>query len=308
MLVAAPERWDEACFAVPAVRALMGSGLGIGIICREEQQEFWQTLAGLEVLVFPLKQKAKLAAAEIRGNWQAALVWEPGFAADAVKIADVPRRLGPAERKLVKQLTHPLVFSGKPLEHRVRFYLAAVEEMGIHTLNPEFFAPVAIGIEPVAGAVLLCPDSDFGPSHEWPLDRWTELGRMLLESGRRLTIAGVDGGRELGKRLAADLGEGVEFFHASPLAGALPLLAVHGLVVAADGSLPHLAAHVGGTCVTLFGPNDPAWKRPLGRRHAVVKRHVECAPCLLAKCPMDLRCQKELEIERVWAAVREKLR
>ena len=307
MLVAAPERWDEACFAVPALRALMASGLGIGVVCREEQREFWQTLAGLEVLAFPLNQKAKVAAAEIRGNWQAALVWELGFATDVMKLADVPRRLGPHERKLAKQLTHPLQFSEKPLEHRVRFYLAAVEQMGIHTLNPEFFAPVEIGIEPVAGAVLLCPDSDFGASHEWPMDRWTGLARKLLESGKRLTIAGVDGGRELGKRLAAELGEGVEFFHASPLAGALPLLAVHGLVIAADGSLPHLAAHVGGTCVTLFGPNDPAWKRPLGRRHAVVRRHVECAPCLLAKCPMDLRCQKELETERVWAAVRGKM-
>ncbi len=307
MLVAAPERWDEACFAVPAVRALMASGLGIGILCREEQKDFWQTLAGLEVLAFSQKQKAKAAAAEIRGKWQAALVWEPGFAADAVKIAGVPRRLGPDERKVGKLLTHPLVLSEKPLEHRVRYYLAAVEQMGIHTLNPEFFAPAAIGIEPVAGAVLLCPGSDFGASHEWPLERWLETGKNLLEAGKRVTIAGVDGGRGLGKQLAANLGEGVEFFQASPLAGALPLLAVHGLVVAADGSLPHLAAHVGGTCVTLFGPNDPAWKRPLGRRHAVVKRHVECAPCLLAKCPMDMRCQKELETGRVWAAVSEKL-
>jgi ADP-heptose:LPS heptosyltransferase len=307
MLVAAPERWDEACFAVPALRALMASGLGIGVLCREEQKDFWQTLAGLEVLAFPPKQKAKEAAARIRGKWQAALVWGPGFAADVMKIAEVPRRLGPDERKLARQLTHLLAFSEGPLDHRVRFYLAALEQMGIQTLSPEFFAPAWIGIAPVSGAVLLCPDSDFGPTHEWPLDRWLEIGRKLLETGRRLTVAGVDGGRGLGKQLAADLGEGVKFFHASPLAGALPLLAVHGLVVAADGSLPHLAAHVGSTCVTLFGPNDPAWKRPLGKRHAVVRRHVECAPCLLAKCPMDLRCQKELEAERVWIALRGKL-
>jgi heptosyltransferase-2 len=81
------------------------------------------------------------------------------------------------------------------------------------------------------------------------------------------------------------------------------LLAAYGFVIAADGSLPHLAAHVGATCVVLFGPNDPAWKRPLGRRHAIVRRDVECAPCLLAKCPLDLRCQIELESERVWQAV-----
>ena len=32
-MVAAPERWDETCFAVPAVRALVASGLGVGILC-----------------------------------------------------------------------------------------------------------------------------------------------------------------------------------------------------------------------------------------------------------------------------------
>ena len=107
--------------------------------------------------------------------------------------------------------------------------------------------------------------------------------------------------------MAKNLGESVDFFQTTPLAGVLPFLAVHGLVIAADGSLPHLAAHAGATCVTLFGPNDPAWKRPLGRRHAVVRRHVECAPCLLAKCPLDQRCQSELEADRVWQTVREKL-
>ena len=155
--------------------------------------------------------------------------------------------------------------------------------------------------------MLLCPGSDFGPNHEWPVERWVEIATRLQAAGKRLTVAGVDGGRGLGKSLADKLGEGVEYFHAAPLAAALPVLAAHGLVVAADGSLPHLAAHAGATCVTLFGPNDPAWRRPLGRRHSAVRRHVECAPCLLPKCPLDLRCQLELDVDRVWAAVRERL-
>lgn len=103
--------------------------------------------------------------------------------------------------------------------------------------------------------------------------------------------------------MAERLGGETGFFHAEPLAGALPQLAVQELTVAADGSLPHLAAHAGSTCVTLFGPNDAAWKRPLGKRHKVVKRHVECAPCLSAKCLLDGRCQAELEVARVLAAI-----
>ncbi len=303
MLVAAPERWDEACFAVPAVRALVASGLATGILCAEAQWEFWQTVEGLTVIDFPVKTKGKAVAARISKLWEASFAWETGLAAEAFKLAGIPRRLGPDERKLKKWLTHPLGFAAGPLEHRVRYYLAAVEELGIETGQAAFFAPAELGVEPVAEAVLLCPDSDFGPSHDWPLERWVEIAARLMATGRRVTVASVDGGRGLGKILAERLGEGVEFFHASSLVGALPLLAVHGLVIAADGSLPHLAAHAGATCVTLFGPNDPAWKRPLGRRHAVVRRHVECAPCLLPKCPLDLRCQHELDVEQVWRAV-----
>lgn len=307
MLVAAPERWDEACFAVPAIRALMASGMGVGVLCRHEQKEFWETLPGLEVLAFPAKTRARAVAAAIKGSWQAALLWETGYAADAAKIAAIPRRLGPDEKRLSKQLTHPLACAGKPLEHRVRFYLSTVEEMGVNTLSPEFFAPAEMSTTPAPEAVLLFPDSDFGPSHEWTLNGWEEIARGLMESSRRVTIAGFEGGRKLGQSLAAKLGENVDFFHVSPLSGTLPMLAAQHLLVTADGSLPHLASHAGATCVTLFGPNDPTWKRPLGRRHAVVRHHVECAPCLLPKCPIDMRCQRELKTERVLAAVTSKL-
>jgi ADP-heptose:LPS heptosyltransferase len=285
----------------------MGAGMATGVLCTTEQRDFWHNVEGLKVVDFPQITKAKVIAAGIAGSWRSSLAWETGTAAEAFKIAGIPSRLGVDGRKLNKLLTRPLMVPVEPLAHRVRFYLELVEEFGVRTDRAEFFAPADLGIEPVKSAVLLCPGSDFGANHEWELENWLEIGRRLLAKGRRVTVCSVDGGRDLGRQLAEQLGGDVEFFHATPLAGALPLLAVHALVVAADGSLPHLSAYAGTTCVTLFGPNDPAWKRPLGRRHAVVRRHVECAPCLLEKCPMDLRCQRELELERVWQAVEEKL-
>lgn len=308
LLVAAPERWDEACFAVPALRAAMATGIGLGVICREEQHQFWQSLAGLQVFSFPEKTKAKALAATIRGSWQAALLWDAGLAAEAVHLAGVPQRLGPrTPRALQKRLTQPLGFTEQPMDHRVRYYLSAMEEMGIPTRNPEFFAPANLLIPPMPHTVLFSPDSDFGPSHEWPLDRWLEIASRIRHSHHRVAVAIFDGGRSLGKSLAAQLGDDVERLPVPTFATALPMLASFSRVIAADGSLPHLAAHVGATCVTLFGPNDPVWKRPLGRRHSLVCRHAECAPCLLAKCPLDLRCQSELETERVWASLEKTL-
>ena len=303
MLVAAPERWDEACFAVPALRALVASGLETGILCPASQRDFWLTVSSVAVVDYPAKAKPKQVAQEISGNWQASLAWGTEFAADAFKIAAIPRRLGPGERKFNRQLTHPLGFTVGPLEHRVRYYLAAVEELGIPTAQPEFFAPAALGIDPTPDTVLLCPSSDFGPNHEWPVERWVEIGKLLIANGRIITVASVDGDRGLGKILADALGIAAEFFPA----GTLLSLAGYGFVIAADGSLPHLASHAGATCAVLFGPNDPAWKRPLGRRHTIIRRHVECAPCLLPKCPLDLRCQTELTTERVWQAISGKL-
>jgi ADP-heptose:LPS heptosyltransferase len=192
-----------------------------------------------------------------------------------------------------------------PLAHRVRFYLAVIEGMGINTNRPEFFSAVTSESPPESGTLLLCPDSDFGPSHEWPLERWQELAGRLAAEGWRLTVAGIPGGRNLGRLLAGHTEVSSRFFEAVDFAATLPLLSAHTVTVAADGSLVHLAAHAGSTCVALFGPNDPAWKRPLGRRHRVARRHVECAPCLAAKCPLDRRCQEELTVDRVLGALQE---
>lgn len=308
LLVAAPTRWDEACFSVAAVRAMIASGLRVGVLCHQEQHALWQSLPHLEILTAPPKTKPKAIAPMIRNAWQAAMLWEPGVLSQAIHAAGVPRRLGPGDRSLKKCLTQPLKVADQGRDHRVRFYLSSVEEMGIPTLNPEFFAAADHGIAPLLGSVLICPDSDFGPSHEWPLERWLEIARILIQNKQQVTVACHGTGRGLGQALGKQLAQEATVLHASPLASAIPALAQHALVIAADGSLPHLAAHFGATCVTLFGPNDPTWKRPLGRRHTVVRQHVPCAPCLLEKCPLDARCQRDLSSERVAVAVLAHLR
>lgn len=294
MLVAAPERWDEACFAVPAVRALAASGLEVGVLCGDGQADFWRTIGEIEVVVFNGK-----AGLEV---WDAALAWEYGALAKAIRSAGVVRRVAPdGEKKLARWATDPVAVKVGVLEHRVRYFLATVEALGVATRDARFFAAAEVAGVAAGEAVLVCPDSDFGPSHEWPMERWAELARRLRDAhGLKIVVAA---GRR-GQALAEALGGEVPCLDASSPAAAMPGLAGYRLVVAADGSLAHLAAHVGATCVVLFGPNDASWRRPLGKRHAIVRRHVECAPCLMAKCPLDGRCQERLDVEMVEEAVR----
>ena len=304
MLVVAPGRWDEVCFAVPALRALVTSGVGVGVLCPPEQREFWETLPNLAVVDFPAKIKARALAAELAGRWQAALLWEPGVAAEACVRARIPRRLGPADKALKKFLTDPSpLAAARPPEHRVRHYLALVESLGLETARAELFAPAVLGLPRHPQSLLLSPDSDFGASHEWPPERWVELALALQAAGWTLTLTGLAQSGRVSAMLLDRFGGSLPYLKFGHFAGTLPLLAAQSLVLAADGSLPHLAAYVGTPCVTLFGPNDPAWKRPLGRYHISLHRHAPCAPCFLAKCPLDGRCQNELTVARVLAAV-----
>ena len=309
MLVAAPARWDEMCFSVPAVRALVASGTPVGVLCDMRQHEIWKALGITSLIPYSEKANAKALAAELGGGWDAAIVWEPGVAAEAIARASIPKRLGPEVKELKKLLTHPVDLSKPPgpIEHRVTYYLSLVGKLGMNIGRQELFSPILYNVSPAKNAVLLAPDSDHGAIYEWPLERWIELGNALLAQDIRLTVAGLPGGRDLGAKLAVALGEKVRCMEAEPMAGAMELLAIHQVLVAADSSLVHLGSLAGTTCITLFGPGNPTLRRPLGKRHAIARRDVECSPCMLTKCLMDMRCQNELTVDEVLAMVRNKL-
>ena len=293
LLIVAPERWDEACFSVPAVRALAGAGLGIGLLCQPNQKAFWTTVPSLTVHT----------PETFTEEWQVALIWEPGDLVKVVRKAGIHKRLGPAVGKLTKQLSETLKDQPHVTEHRVQFYLKAVAEMGIPTAKPEFFHPVQLAVSQRENSVLLVPDSDFGSSHEWSLQRWQQVADELIGS-HAVTIGQIEGGRNLGRELARHVSNQTTSSAVNLHEPEMDMIASHGMVVAADGSLPHIASHLGATCITLFGPNDARWKRPLGKRHHVVRRHVECAPCFTFRCPLDERCQEELEVSSVLKALR----
>lgn len=317
LLVAAPLAWRDACFSVPAVRAIRRARprATLGVLCPEGQQPLWESAGIGRVLPCPARASARWIAAMIREqpeSWDSVVLWEAGVIADACARAGIAERIGPPAKGLAKRLTRVIGTDDAPgpVRHRVRDFLGVVEALGIDAYVPENFEPAQTGVRRDPGLVLLAPDSDFGPSHEWQIEKWVEVGRFLREDrGCRLTVAGMAGCRGLGRALAAALGEEhAGFIELQAPGDSLPLLAEHATCVGADSSLAHLAAHVGVTCISLFGPGDPEWMRPLGRRNTVVRRHVECAPCLLGKCPLDLRCQRELGASTVIEALRRKPR
>jgi len=292
--------WREACFSAPALRAVRSMGVTVRVLCPQQQLPFWEASSFAGCKGYPEKAAAKQIAGLLEGA-TVALAWEAGEAAEAFAKAGVPRRLGPPAKGLEKRVTERIQLIDKPgpVAHRVQFYLKIAEKLGAEAMVAENFAPLRIPVPSDPGRVLLVPDSDLGSHYQWLPERWEELARALLGRGRTLRIANSG---PLGATLAKALPEVDTVSLELP---ALEELASHGLCITADGSVPHLAAHVGTRCIVLFGPGEPQWMRPLGKQHAIARRKVECSPCHSPKCLMDLRCQRELEVEEVLRVVDE---
>ena len=272
-------------------------GVSVDVLCPERQTGFWKATGFEAVTGYGDKASARELAGRVKDR-KAVLLWEAGVAADACAKAGVPRRIGPQAKDLAKRLTEPvaLVEAPGPIRHRVRFYLDLAAKLGAEPMVAENFAPLLVDVPRAVERVLLVPDSDFGSHYEWPLDRWEAVAKELLGKGRQLRVASGVKGSALAKAVPEAEVVTLDW-------PALEDLASCSLCVAADGSVPHLAAHVGTACVVLFGPGEPEWMRPLGKQHVIVRRKVECSPCHAPKCRMDLRCQNELEADEVIRSV-----
>ncbi len=313
ILFAAPDRWDEACFSAPALRAIRNARptCTLGVICHERQLEFWQSIRGINhFITYNDRSSARSILREqasVDYTWESAIIWEKNLGAEFSAASKIKQRLGYPAKELKKYLTDGVIIpaiEGAP-DHRVQHYMRLMEKLHVPTQKPELFFPANLGIPQTPGTILLSPESDYGSHYQWSIENWGKVVELLANRlGARVIIAGQTNAKvRIAEKLAAAYADKIKYVLLDPLAPALPILAAHSLVIAADSSLAHLSAHVGVTTITLFGPNDPEWRRPLGRQHLCVRRKVECSPCLFPKCYLDLRCQKELSLDQVSAAI-----
>jgi heptosyltransferase-2 len=176
-----------------------------------------------------------------------------------------------------------------------------------------------------AGARLvgLAPGAAYGQAKQWPPARAAALiARVVRETDARCVLVGAahdrDAGRAIESWLRAEApevlqGAGETGPRVIDLVGRTSLAALTGVIartsvfVSNDSGAMHLAAATGRPVVAIFGPTDERATRPLGD-HDVIYEAVFCRPCLLRDCPIDHRCMKRITVDRVFDAVRRRLR
>jgi heptosyltransferase-2 len=155
------------------------------------------------------------------------------------------------------------------------------------------------------------PGAANGHAKRWLPEHYAALiGRLVRERGAECVLVGSGDDAASGRAIESSLGSAAEYARGgvANLIGRTDLRTLAGLAVrcrafvANDSGAMHLVAASGTPVVALFGPTDERATSPLGP-HQVLANPVWCRPCLLRECPIDHRCLRGLDPDRVYDAV-----
>ncbi len=319
LALVAPLDLTEACLATPAFRAIRRArpDLTPVILCPKSAVPFW-AIHFQQILSYDEgSSPQKLAERFSSGTFHSALFLEDSRAARALSRLGVHQRLGFDLPELQKLVTDPvkIVHPNGPLPHRVTRYLSLAERIGCDPHHPDNFNPPPLPVRPQKPRLALAPDSDLGPAAEWPGAHFLTLTKTLEERmSPEFFLLSMPGKSPAADQLAAAMGTKPDDKPSKKNGGSdydlehlLQVLPTFSTLIAPNGTLVHLAAHLGLPTVCLMGPQGSRTHRPLGKIHQVLSTYAECSPCHLAKCPLDHRCLQELSPARVAEAVEQVL-
>lgn len=202
--------------------------------------------------------------------------------------------------------------------HRVDYYAAFVEQLGIPVRQREMLLPrqpehnaearqllreVANGTGPLVAMSLTAGR----PQKCWPVEHFAALAdRLIGEHHCRVVLVGSFSDRPVVETMKAQMRyTPADFAGRIGLKTLAALLNVVDLFVSADTGPMHIAASVKTPVVALFGPTDPALYGPYAVEHVVLRKPCRCAPkWRRAKCGAT-SCMRALSVSEVeQAAIR----
>ncbi len=329
IVVLTPNWLGDAVMALPALAAVRrhhGADTLV-VAARPSTAALFRMVPGVD-RVLPLDASSRRADAEALAQIRAdvALLFPNSFgSAWAVRRAGIPERWGFAS-DFRRPLLTKAVRKPRGRMHQSEYYLALVSALGMpptgeppRVVVPDRGVPPRVGTAGAArrwrrgGARRHGPGRRVRAAKQWPPERFGRLARLLHERrGVVSVLVGSRADRATGDQIAPGP-------HVVDLIGQTDLPVLAGVMarsrafVSNDSGAMHLAAAVGLPVTAVFGATDERATAPLGPAspsappHEILTCDVFCRPCMLRECPIDHRCMKRIEPERVCAAVERQL-
>ncbi len=248
------------------------------------------------------------------------------------RLAGIPRRIGFATDGRSLLLSRAVKIPPElDRHHQVYYYLALLHGAGLSPVDylrePSFRPDIRLRPTPeMEAAAADCLRREgvpndfplvgvhagafFGSAKRWFPERFAEVLRTLRgEFPVRFLLLGAASERTLAETIQREAGG--EAIHdlcgRTTLAELVAVIGRCRLFLSNDSGPMHVAAAFQIPQVALFGSTDPVATGPFSTHASILKKPVECSPCFLRECPLDLRCFKAIGVGDVLERVRELL-
>ena len=264
-----------------------------------------------------LRGKLRLAADLRQENYDLTILLQNAFEAALITfLARIPVRGGYTTDGRGLLLTHGVRKHSKiGTKHQVHYYQEMLEGLGLRRSENslELFLDSAAMEEtnallkealqgqevPIIG---LNPGAAYGPAKCWPVAKYAELaGRLSDKTGGLIVIFGTAADQEAAAEINAAAGERVlDLTGKTTLAQALACIARCSVFITNDSGLMHVAATLNAPLVAVFGSTDHIATGPYSEQATIVRRPVECSPCMKTHCPEGhFQCMEGITVEEV---------
>jgi len=264
-------------------------------------------VGGLLTLARELREKRFDAAILLQNAIEAAVI---------ARLARIPVRAGYSTDARGLLLTHPVKRTLQiKTVHQSLYYLEMLKALGFRspsgalsiavTERQRLSAERLLGQFGIAGrrpVVGMAPGAAFGPAKRWFPERFAAVADRLTERfSCPVLLFGSAGDRPSTEAVqSAAKFALVDIAGKTNLGDAIALIAQCDLFVTNDSGLMHVAGALGVPTVSIFGSTNPQTTYPLGERTLIIRRPVDCSPCLKKECPTDFKCMDLVTVDEVY--------
>ena len=243
----------------------------------------------------------------------------------------IPRRIGYNKDVRGLLLTDPIaVPEWKNRKHEVFYYLNLVAEVERRVLGRDTVSQAIpntdlnisderknearrqltnFGVDLSKKTIALGVGSTNSRAKRWPAERYAEMNdKLQTEMDVNVLLVGSKAEMDVSDEvIKLCLRPPVNLTGATDLAEAVAILSEIDLLISNDMGLAHIAPAVGTRTIAIFGPTNSETTRPFSYHAQVIRKEVECSPCMLRDCPIDHRCMTRISVDEVFEAAKLRL-
>ena len=288
-----------------------------------EDADFIDEIVSIEPAESKIKNVRRQSKTVKEATFDLAVLFPNSFESALVaRLGKIPRRFGYARDGRSVLLTDSIkIPEWKNRRHEVFYYLNLIAEIeksysGTQTVlsgEPLFDLTVSEkrridgrkflrenAVDLAKKTVALGVGSTNSRAKRWQAKSYAQLNdRLQNELNANVILVGagdeLDVSREVFEKSAR---KPVILTGKTDLAAATAILSEIDLLVSNDMGLAHIASAVGTKTLVIFGPTNPQTTQPWNSE--IVRKAVECAPCMLRDCPIDHRCMTLISADEVF--------